>query len=225
MAALMVKGETAFADTAGGMIYPAETVIIGDSRTQGMYYAVGESDCLWIYGSGMRYDWMVTEAIPEADKAIGEGSRIVILLGVNDIGSTARCFSYAASLNEKAAQWKTKGAKTYYVGVLPVSYGYRSASGADNAHIFAWNTLIREALSEDVIFMDVSERIDPVQTVDGLHYTAETYRGIFRAISECLGETQGSALSDVGGIIQSSPEDTREEPASEMWDLYSFSEE
>ena len=167
-----------------GSGYPAQTIMIGDSRAEGMYETVGDSGCVWEYESGMGYNWMTSQGVPEIESMIGNGTSVVIMLGVNDIGDTWMANSYAEYLNAKAAQWKALGANTYYIEVTKCSDGYSDRWGTDNAHIAAWNDSIRQLLSSDVTYVSVGNELGEVGTVDGLHYTSETYQRLFDIVRQ-----------------------------------------
>ena len=78
-----------------------------------MRAATGGGKCGWICEYATGYDWFADTAIPQADPLIGNGTKVVICMGVNDPGSLN---SYANKVNEKAAEWVNRGAKVYYVG-------------------------------------------------------------------------------------------------------------
>lgn len=112
---------TPAADTANAVATPAQAsgvVMIGDSRCVMMQAATGGGGVTWICENSKGYDWMVSNAIPRAETVIGKGTKVVICLGVNDVGNAPK---YVAMINQKAAEWAARGAKTYYVSVNPVT--------------------------------------------------------------------------------------------------------
>ncbi len=155
-----------------------KVIIIGDSRAQEMHDVTGDAGCLWSYKIGSGYEWMVSEGVPAVEGSIGENSAVVIMLGVNDVIDSFRISMYADYINQKAAEWKELGAETFYVSILPVDDS-RSVT-EHNVDIDYWNIRIQQLLSDDVIYMDVSGALGGnFGTVDGLHYTADTYQTIF----------------------------------------------
>ncbi len=170
------------AATVGDPSMPARTVLIGDSRIEGMHMSVGDADCLWEYEVGRGYDWLVNTGVPEIDQTVGDGTAVVITLGINDIGDTGRSYQYASYINSKAQEWAMRGAATYYVSVTNLSDGYKGANGVDNEHVAMWNASLRGALSNDVTFIDANSVMPDIETVDGIHYTSDTYRSLFQVI-------------------------------------------
>ena len=69
---------------------------------------------VWIAKSSQGYKWFASEAIPQIDEAVGNGTKIIINLGVNDV---ANVNAYAELVNRKAAEWIQKGATVYYSSV------------------------------------------------------------------------------------------------------------
>ena len=195
---LMPFGNTVSADMRGVLTNPAQTVIVGDSRTEGMYETVGDSGVLWEYKSGMGYNWMVNDAVPEIDPYVGDGTSVVIMLGVNDIGDSWMADQYAAFLNSKAAEWKGRGAKVYYIAVTKCADNYSDRWGTDNSHIAEWNERIRPQLSTDVIYLDISSILGEVETVDGLHYTNTTNQQIYNIV---MNYVESARYSDMIGTL------------------------
>lgn len=96
---------------------PAGILFIGDSRCVQMQEATNGGGCSWVCEGGKGYGWFTTKAMERAEPSIGKGTKVVICLGVNDPGNAN---AYAAFVNQKAAEWAARGAKTYYVSVNPV---------------------------------------------------------------------------------------------------------
>ena len=96
---------------------PAGVVIVGDSRCVGMREATGGGGVSWICENSKEYEWFKGTAIPQLDAIVGRGTKVVICMGVND---TDHAYSYAPLINQKAAEWAARGARTYFVSVNPV---------------------------------------------------------------------------------------------------------
>ena len=154
------------------------TVFIGDSRTVGMeIYCGGQENEYWIARNSMGYSWMADSAIKSAEPLIEDGTDVVILMGVNDLGNVGR---YVDLMNRKAAEWKKLGARTFFVSVTPVDD--RRSPNAKNSRIEAFNAYAQEYL-DGVIYIDAYSRIrDNFGTPDGIHFSAGTYRDIYRII-------------------------------------------
>ena len=153
-------------------------IIVGDSRAEEMHQVTGDAGCLWSYKIGSGYEWMVSEGVPAIEDSVTEHSAVVIMLGVNDVIDPFRISQYAEYINKKAAEWKEKGAETYYVSILPVDDALSITE--KNIDIDYWNIMIQQLLSDDVVYLDISSALgENYRTVDGLHYTLDTYSVIF----------------------------------------------
>ena len=161
-------------------IDPAKVLIIGDSRSVMMKNATGGGGCSWICQNSKGYKWLETTALPEADELIGSGTKVVIALGVNDVGNVNR---YAALVNAKAAEWAERGASTYYVSVNPVTDNAR----VSEAQVEFFNNKIKEQLS-GIKWIDTHSYLmnDGFNATDGVHYDNPTSKKIFQAIMDRL---------------------------------------
>ena len=164
-------------DTA---VDPTKVLIIGDSRSVMMKNATGGGGCNWICKIGKGYKWFESTALPEAEDQIGQGTRVVIALGVNDIGNVNR---YARLVNQKAKEWADKGAVTYYVSVNPV----QNISTVSENQVVFFNSSIQSQL-EGVKWIDTHSYLmdNGYVTTDGLHFNNETSRRIFQVIMDSL---------------------------------------
>ena len=154
------------------------TVLIGDSRTVGMeMYVGGDEDTYWSAANSMGYNWMVSTGVPAVEDLIGEDTDVVILMGVNDLGNVSRYVSY---MNEKEAEWKERGAQTWFVSVTPVDD--RRSPNAKNARIESFNTYMQENM-EGIRYIDAYNRIrSSFGSPDGIHFDRATYQEIYRII-------------------------------------------
>ncbi len=136
-----------------------KTVFIGDSRTVGCYIA-GAGACaassvsatdrngdFWSAKSGQGVDWAASYGVPAADSHVGSGTDAVFLFGVNDTYSLSGLQKTVNLVNKKAAAWKERGARTFFVSILPIR---SSENGFTNAKIDAWNSYLQENLSEEL---------------------------------------------------------------------------
>ena len=160
---------------------PQGIIILGDSRAEEMHMFVGDAGVGWCYKVGMGYLWMMSEGFPTIDGDVGAGTAVVITLGVNDVVDQFRIPQYAAAINAKAAEWRARGAQTFYVSITPVDDALDHYE--HNSDIVYWNNTIQPLLSQDVVYLDIySAIIGNFSTVDGLHYTGPTYERIFDLI-------------------------------------------
>ena len=182
------------AGDAPARVESKKIIMIGDSRAQDMHEVVGDAGCLWSFKVGSGYEWMVSTGVPAVESSIGKGAAVVIMMGVNDVVDPFRISMYASYINQKAAEWKSRGAETYYVSINPVDDS-RSLT-EHNSDIVFWNDTIRTILSEDVVYVDTFNLISGYfGTVDGLHYTSDTYRQIFELVVSAVDLYQADVVT------------------------------
>ena len=176
-------------------------VLIGDSRTVGMYDALYGQDnydinitdasgTTWSARVGAGYSWMVSSGVPRVDNKIGGDSAVVILLGVNDILDFSTVYRYISYVNAKADQWVSRGASVYMAAISPVGlhtgvdsvtdpWGVTSNSG----NVAAWNATVRDGISANVHYLDTYNAIaSNYRTGDGVHYDNATSRRLYNFI-------------------------------------------
>lgn len=165
-------------------------VYIGDSRTEGLRDINSDSKNTFICLSSMGYDWMLSTAFPQAESYASSGTAFVILMGVNDLYHQN---SYISAINQKAAEWKKKGAVVYFASVGPV----QNDPYTSNSEIESFNRALKNGLSSDVGYIDLYGELNKsgYQTVDGTHYTNAVSKNILSFIGKqvALG---GSGNSD-----------------------------
>lgn len=165
-------------------------VYIGDSRTEGLRDVNSDSKNTFICLSSMGYDWMLSTAFPQAESYASSGTAFVILMGVNDLYHQN---SYISAINQKAAEWKKKGAAVYFASVGPV----QNDPYTSNSEIESFNRALKNGLSSDVGYIDLYGELNKsgYQTVDGTHYTNAVSKNILSFIGKqvALG---GSGNSD-----------------------------
>lgn len=165
-------------------------VYIGDSRTEGLRDVNSDSKNTFICLSSMGYDWMLSTAFPQAESYASSGTAFVILMGVNDLYHQN---SYISAINQKAAEWKKKGAVAYFASVGPV----QNDPYTSNSEIESFNRALKNGLSSDVGYIDLYGELNKsgYQTVDGTHYTNAVSKNILSFIGKqvALG---GSGNSD-----------------------------
>lgn len=165
-------------------------VYIGDSRTEGLRDVNSDSKNTFICLSSMGYDWMLSTAFPQAESYASSGTVFVILMGVNDLYHQN---SYISAINQKAMEWKKKGAVVYFASVGPV----QNDPYTSNSEIESFNRALKNGLSSDVGYIDLYGELNKsgYQTVDGTHYTNTVSKNILSFIGKqvALG---GSGNSD-----------------------------
>lgn len=156
-------------------------IFIGDSRTVGMKSAVASNkNDIWSAKVGEGYTWMKNTGVPAVEDKIGKNSKVVILMGVNDLNSNA----YITYLNSKSKKWVKKGATVYFVSVNPVDEEKARSNGytITNKSIETFNKAMKNGLSSDIKYINTYSKINSFGTTDGLHYTNETYKKIYNCI-------------------------------------------
>ena len=159
---------------------PAGVIMVGDSRCVQMQAAVGGGGCSWICENSKEYKWFSQTAIPKFDQYVGNGTKVVINMGVND---PEHYKDYVATINAKAAEWAQRGAKTYLVSVNPVwenPYTTQEQVDTFNANV--------PGMLAGVTWIDTSSWLttNGYRVLDGLHYDDPTYVNIFNLIMGSL---------------------------------------
>lgn len=155
-------------------IAPAPAVWIGDSRFVQMREDVGANPFVWVAASGKGYNWFVESGLARADAVIGNGTRVLINLGVNDTGNADK---YIELFNRKAAEWVQRGAVVYYASVNPVW----TNPHVTKERVEAFNTKLQSSLAPYICWIDSYNYLlsTGLRIVDGLHYDEDTNRKIY----------------------------------------------
>lgn len=159
----------------------ADIIFVGDSRFVQMKNSAGKNPYTWIAATGQGYKWFNETAVAKIDDCVGNGSKIVINLGVNDLGNAQK---YLTLVNTKAEEWTSKGATVYYSSVNPVSeYRYITDEQVTN-----FNSQLQSGLNENVHWIDSHSYLNSIgyKLVDGLHYNSETYQNLYAYYMSCI---------------------------------------
>lgn len=159
----------------------AGIILVGDSRFVQMQNSVGENSCTWIAETGKGYKWFSENAVAQIDSCVGKDSKILINLGVNDLGNSQK---YLTLVNSKAEEWVDKGAQVYYASVNPV----RENPYVTEEQVENFNSQMQDGLSADVTWIDSHSYLCSIeyQSPDGLHYNKETSRNLYDYYMSCL---------------------------------------
>ena len=152
-------------------------IMIGDSRCVQMKSHVGAGSDSWSCKGSMGLNWMKNTGVPNVESKIGNGTKIVIMMGVNDLYQPEAYISY---INQKASTWASKGAKTYFVSVNPVDGSYSNLT----SKIVSFNNKLKNGLNSNVRYIDTYNYLvsSGFNTSDGLHYKSDTSRKIYNYI-------------------------------------------
>lgn len=157
----------------------ADTVMIGDVRFREMANISSVENCGWVCSGSADYDWFVNEACTGADPMIGEGTKVFISIGLNDI---SRYTEYAVAISNQSAEWMERGAEVYFVAVGPVA----SDSGISNNDICTFNTYMYQNL--EIPFIDAYNYLveNGFESMDdqSTSYTESTTLALYDYISQ-----------------------------------------
>ena len=165
-------------------------IFIGDSRFVGMDDACGISslpNCFVVAKVGEGYGWLKSTALGQVDRIVETGLFdewvLVTGLGVND---PARGKDYVSEYEKLAEKYIC-----VLVSVNPVN---EELTSTKNATIEQLNDLFKEM---QLPYVDVYGILmsDGYSTMDGLHYTGDTYRYIWSCICSGIGEIFGVEAS------------------------------
>lgn len=151
-------------------------ILVGDSRFVQMHEAMGETGAKYFAQNAQGYKWFSETAIPNIDKCVGKGIKVVINLGVNDPGNADK---YVALVNAKAAEWTAKGAKVYYATVNPV---WDNPYTTEDQVKMINNKLITGLQGVKIIDTHTYLMNNGYKLRDGLHYDVPTYQAIYTYI-------------------------------------------
>ena len=152
-------------------------IMLGDSRCVQMKSHVGAGSEIWSCKGSMGLSWMKSTGVPNVESKIGKGTKVVIMMGVNDLYQPEAYITY---INSKANEWANKGAKTYFVSVNPVDGTYSNLT----SKIVSFNSKLKSGLNSNVRYIDTYNYLvsSGFSTSDGLHYKSETSRKIYNYV-------------------------------------------
>ena len=168
MTSAQIQGMSSVAQAAAGVVF------IGDSRMVQMNEDIPGNPCIWVAENGQGYDWFYEKGAPIADHYIGNGSKVLINFGVNDVRNIDK---YIPFVNAKAAEWTARGAKVYYASVNPV-WNYPRVT---NEQIEAFNVKLQANLIPQVTWIDSYHYLmqSGFYLVDGVHYDDASNQKIY----------------------------------------------
>lgn len=156
-------------------------IFVGDSRTVGLGSAVGiSSKCIAKVGEG--YDWFLStgEAALKKKLKANPTATVVFNLGINDVAN----YNLYITRYKKLMQSYPK-AKFYFMSINPIDkkydWGWFTCSELQS-WIKKFNTALKKAFPNQYIDCNTYLTKNKFATVDGLHYTAATYKKIYNYI-------------------------------------------
>lgn len=165
-------------------------IFVGDSRTGQMANAIGGPAAypgtafVSCYGGGN--EWLsTTQAKKEIDQYVTPGSVIIVNYGVNDL---SKHNEYIATINKYNRDWRSRGAVVYFATVGPVG---ENEFGKRNWAVEYFNNQLNGRLDGSIGRIDLYSWLvmtGYVPTADGMHYSPETYAGMFQFLMQSVGK-------------------------------------
>lgn len=210
-------------NTTGDTSSNGNLIFIGDSNTTHIYYGVtgknikqgqintDKNGNIWIAKQSMGFSWLKNTAVPllEQNNKITNGTKVIILLGINQFDATNNPKKYANYLNQKAMEWKLKGATVYFVSLNPVQSG--NSENIKSSDIEKFNNNIKKLLS-GVGYIDtysqVKNKVNSLLSGDGIHFNMKESKIIYDLIIKALNvstdntttnQTSGDSNTDNSG--------------------------
>ena len=176
-----------------------ETILYsGDSRTEGMKLALGESSTLkFVCKPGTGYKWLKDTAVGKIKSIVKENPNTIVIFafGVNDLPN----IDYYTKLYKKFAN-ETK-ANIWYMSVNPVDSSVQGPyDSADNTKIEAFNAKLKSFAGSRYIDTYNYLLTDGFTAPDSLHYDNDTYKKIHEY---CLSAVNGTAPESANGSTSS----------------------
>ena len=194
------RGQSADADSASTGI-SGRILWVGDSRTVGMQSAITEGENKWICSVGKGYNWFVNTAINTVNKSLKDTDTIVVNLGVNDIGNYEK---YTNKLNALIdSDWK-KAKSVVVMSVNPVDEAKCAGNYAiKNNQIEKFNAYLKKNLRRKIVYVDTyTSLLGNIQTDDGLHYSASTYKSIYDKIRDTNTRSSTDSVCESEGSVE-----------------------
>ena len=163
---------------------PEGVIMVGDSRTIGMQKAMaGQPDpFIYIGQSGEGYSWLTEYALKEMDIEIKAHPSwpVVLNLGVND---TDLVMDYITLYQSFAGRYPDTS--FFYLSVNPLTK--ESVSVTDD-EVVIFNRYLKTAFPESYLDSYSVLKKEGFESVDGVHYSDDTYRRIHKFILDELEE-------------------------------------
>lgn len=150
---------------------------VGDSRTVGLGITMGISKkCIAKVGEG--HNWYLSTAEKKLKKALKKNPKATVVLnfGVNDHVNISKYINSYKKLIKAYPQ-----ANIYFMSVNPIDSKY-TAGYVSNAKINKFNKKLKAAFPNRYIDTNAYLKKKGFKTVDGLHYTAATYKKIYNYV-------------------------------------------
>ena len=159
-------------------VFKGDYIFLGDSRMVGMKKTYSPSNTLYIAKEGMGYSWLKSTGGPTLKNYLKANPdvKVVLALGVNDLGNIQSYISYYRSLIKSFPK-----TEFYVLSVNPVQesvarrYGYTIKKSS----ILSFNNKLYKAFRSSYVNSYKYMKSNGYKTRDGLHYTSEVYRDLY----------------------------------------------
>ena len=169
----------------------SKTLFVGDSRTVGMCHSVslksGE-DCSIAEGS-MGYNWFVNTALSSINSKLSSDQKynVIINMGTNDLGTASAGSDYASKYNSLKNKYPKANIIAVSVGPVADSNVRYYRSIVKNSNVISFNNKLKQNLNSNVKYCDIySKIINSFSASDGVHYSVNTYRKIYKELNNCI---------------------------------------
>ena len=178
-----------YLDAAGKKTFQAfegDYIIVGDSRTVGMEMSCRFDNTLYIAKVNMGYYWLKDTAGITVKNCleINPHVKVALALGVNDLGNLSLYVQYYRELISQYPE-----TQFYVVSVNPVDERKGALCGysVKNSQIKAFNKVLKQNFGSSYVNSYKYLLKNGMQTVDGIHYTADTYQKLYQYITAQMG--------------------------------------
>ena len=175
-------------DSNGSLSLEHCFIWVGDSRTAGMEEAMAEAEdgCLYIAAPGEGYNWFISSGLPALTDTmeVHPDAPVILNLGVNDYDNLELYMDLYQELMEEYPD-----TSFFFLSVNPIDPA--QCETITNEEIGIFNSRLKE-LKEDAYLDSYTYLMaNEIATIDGIHYSQETYRLIHdyagKAVLDSLG--------------------------------------
>lgn len=160
-------------------------LLVGDSRTVGLYQATKYDNISYLAKGAVGYSWLASGTLEYSPEQIvcsyieaNPEGRVIFNLGVNDICDKSKYINWVNKLHEKYPS-----SHLYYLSVNP-------AKGRSDLDIVGFNDYLQANISEGIKWLDSYTYLEETgfYAGDGVHYDIDTYYKILDFILANVGE-------------------------------------
>lgn len=167
--------------------FKGDYIFVGDSRMVGMSISKSPANTMYIAKKAMGYNWLKDTAGPalQSQLNLNPNVKVVLALGVNDLGNVQFYIAYYRNLIKKNPK-----TKFYILAVNPVDEKKEAANGyhVKNSRIKTFNKKMLAAFGASAYIDSYNYMNDKgFSTSDGLHYTVAVYQDLYNYIVSQIG--------------------------------------